>query len=161
MEVGKDRYLIWFIWMLSRLRLHEGKVIKDRRHHLRTYPNCFVAKEIIDWLIEHKEASERETAIKIMQKLLDQSIIHHGRFVHHTTHRDDMSLSGLVPYIKFDQSWICTPECSCKGSVSPKKGLPFLCGQQNYIFYKNTLAIGTTLKLKRMETGGVKNQRKK
>ncbi|KAA0703086.1 DEP domain-containing mTOR-interacting protein [Triplophysa tibetana] len=60
-----------------RLRLHEGKVIKDRRHHLRTYPNCFVAKEIIDWLIEHKEASERETAIKIMQKLLDQSIIHH------------------------------------------------------------------------------------
>ncbi|XP_034729310.1 DEP domain-containing mTOR-interacting protein isoform X3 [Etheostoma cragini] len=60
-----------------RLRLHEAKVIKDRRHHLRTYPNCFVAKELIDWLIEHKEASDRETAIKIMQKLLDQSIIHH------------------------------------------------------------------------------------
>ncbi|XP_052002845.1 DEP domain-containing mTOR-interacting protein-like isoform X3 [Xyrauchen texanus] len=60
-----------------RLRLHESKVIKDRRHHLRTYPNCFVAKEIIDWLIEHKETSDRDTAIKIMQKLLDQSIIHH------------------------------------------------------------------------------------
>ncbi|XP_023275509.1 DEP domain-containing mTOR-interacting protein isoform X2 [Seriola lalandi dorsalis] len=60
-----------------RLRLHEGKVIKDRRHHLRTYPNCFVAKELIDWLIEHKEASDRDTAIKIMQKLLDQSIVHH------------------------------------------------------------------------------------
>lgn len=60
-----------------RLRLHEAKVIKDRRHHLRTYPNCFVAKELIDWLIEHKEASDRDTAMKIMQKLLDQSIIHH------------------------------------------------------------------------------------
>uniref|UniRef100_A0A3Q0S133 DEP domain containing MTOR-interacting protein n=1 Tax=Amphilophus citrinellus TaxID=61819 RepID=A0A3Q0S133_AMPCI len=60
-----------------RLRLHEAKVIKDRRHHLRTYPNCFVAKELIDWLIEHKEASDRDTAIKIVQKLLDQSIIHH------------------------------------------------------------------------------------
>ncbi|XP_043972386.1 DEP domain-containing mTOR-interacting protein isoform X1 [Gambusia affinis] len=60
-----------------RLRLHEGKVIKDRRHHLRTYPNCFVAKELIDWLIEHKEASDRDTAIRIMQKLLDQSIVHH------------------------------------------------------------------------------------
>lgn len=60
-----------------RLRLHEGKVIKDRRHHLRTYPNCFVAKELIDWLLEHKEACDRDTAIKIMQKLLDQSIIHH------------------------------------------------------------------------------------
>ena len=61
-----------------RLRLHEAKVIKDRRHHLRTYPNCFVAKELIDWLMEHKEASDRDTAIRIMQKLLDQSIVHHG-----------------------------------------------------------------------------------
>uniref|UniRef100_A0A3B4BHE7 DEP domain-containing protein n=1 Tax=Periophthalmus magnuspinnatus TaxID=409849 RepID=A0A3B4BHE7_9GOBI len=60
-----------------RLRLHEAKVIKDRRHHLRTYPNCFVGKELIDWLIDHKEATDRETAIKIIQKLLDQCIIHH------------------------------------------------------------------------------------
>ncbi|KAM9166407.1 DEP domain-containing mTOR-interacting protein isoform 1-T1 [Pangshura tecta] len=60
-----------------RLRLHEEKVIKDRRHHLKTYPNCFVAKELIDWLIDHKEASDRETAIKLVQKLLDRSIIHH------------------------------------------------------------------------------------
>ncbi|KAM6101685.1 DEP domain-containing mTOR-interacting protein isoform 2-T3 [Theristicus caerulescens] len=60
-----------------RLRLHEEKVIKDRRHHLKTYPNCFVAKELIDWLIDHKEASDRETAIKLVQKLLDHSIIHH------------------------------------------------------------------------------------
>ncbi|KAB0371993.1 hypothetical protein FD755_016931, partial [Muntiacus reevesi] len=60
------------------LRLHEEKVIKDRRHHLKTYPNCFVAKELIDWLIEHKEASDRETAIKLMQKLADRGIIHHG-----------------------------------------------------------------------------------
>lgn len=63
---------------LSRLRLHEEKVIKDRRHHLKTYPNCFVAKELIDWLIEHKEASDRETAVKLMQKLADRGIIHHG-----------------------------------------------------------------------------------
>uniref|UniRef100_A0A2I3BRE1 DEP domain containing MTOR-interacting protein n=1 Tax=Mus musculus TaxID=10090 RepID=A0A2I3BRE1_MOUSE len=64
-----------------RLRLHEEKVIKDRRHHLKTYPNCFVAKELIDWLIEHKEASDRETAIKLMQKLADRGIIHHGRMM--------------------------------------------------------------------------------
>ncbi|KAJ8785043.1 hypothetical protein J1605_007599 [Eschrichtius robustus] len=62
---------------LTQLRLHEEKVIKDRRHHLKTYPNCFVAKELIDWLIEHKEASDRETAIKLMQKLADRGIIHH------------------------------------------------------------------------------------
>ncbi|XP_007909495.1 DEP domain-containing mTOR-interacting protein isoform X2 [Callorhinchus milii] len=60
-----------------RLRLHDGKLIKDRRYHLRTYPNCFVAKELTDWLIDHKEAPDRETAIKLMQKLMDHNIIHH------------------------------------------------------------------------------------
>uniref|UniRef100_UPI00398E5DFB DEP domain-containing mTOR-interacting protein-like isoform X3 n=1 Tax=Pristiophorus japonicus TaxID=55135 RepID=UPI00398E5DFB len=60
-----------------RLRLHDGKLIKDRRYNLRTYPNCFVAKELTDWLIDHKEAPDRETAIKLMQKLMDHNIIHH------------------------------------------------------------------------------------
>ncbi|XP_063153006.1 DEP domain-containing mTOR-interacting protein-like [Candoia aspera] len=60
-----------------RLRLHDGKLIKDRRYHLRTYPNCFVAKELIDWLIDHKEAPDRETGIRLMQKLMDHDIIHH------------------------------------------------------------------------------------
>lgn len=61
-----------------RLRLHDGKLIKDRRYHLRTYPNCFVAKELTDWLIDHKEAPDRETGIRLMQKLMDHYIIHHG-----------------------------------------------------------------------------------
>ncbi|KAM3839349.1 DEP domain-containing mTOR-interacting protein-like isoform 2-T2 [Vipera latastei] len=61
-----------------RLRLHDGKLIKDRRYHLRTYPNCFVAKELIDWLIDHKEAPDRETGIRLMQKLMDHDILHHG-----------------------------------------------------------------------------------
>ncbi|XP_023350219.1 DEP domain-containing mTOR-interacting protein isoform X3 [Sarcophilus harrisii] len=61
----------------QRLRLHDGKLIKDRRYHLRTYPNCFVAKELTDWLIDHKEAPDRETGIRLMQKLMDHYIIHH------------------------------------------------------------------------------------
>ncbi|XP_077191949.1 DEP domain-containing mTOR-interacting protein-like [Paroedura picta] len=60
-----------------RLRLHDGKLIKDRRYHLRTYPNCFVAKELTDWLIDHKEAPDRETGIRLIQKLMDHFIIHH------------------------------------------------------------------------------------
>ncbi|XP_069506900.1 DEP domain-containing mTOR-interacting protein-like isoform X1 [Ambystoma mexicanum] len=60
-----------------RLRLHDAKLIKDRRYHLRTYPNCFVAKELTDWLIDHKEAPDRETGNRLMQKLMDHTIIHH------------------------------------------------------------------------------------
>ncbi|XP_061902365.1 DEP domain-containing mTOR-interacting protein [Entelurus aequoreus] len=60
-----------------RLRLHDGKLIKDRRYHLRTYPNCFVAQELIDWLVSHKEAPDRVTAVCLMQHLMDQDIVHH------------------------------------------------------------------------------------
>ncbi|XP_060898438.1 DEP domain-containing mTOR-interacting protein [Labrus mixtus] len=60
-----------------RLRLHDGKLIKDRRYHLRTYPNCFVAQELTDWLVSHKEAPDRVTAVCLMQHLIDQDIVHH------------------------------------------------------------------------------------
>ncbi|KAG8547541.1 hypothetical protein GDO81_028078 [Engystomops pustulosus] len=70
-------HILSFSSLLFRLRLHEEKIIKDRRHHLRTYPNCFVAREVIDWLIERKEASDRTIAIELMQKMIDTNIIHH------------------------------------------------------------------------------------
>ncbi|XP_061584738.1 DEP domain-containing mTOR-interacting protein [Cololabis saira] len=60
-----------------RLRLHDGKLIKDRRYHLRTYPNCFVSQELIDWLVSHKEASDRATAVRLVQHLMDHDIVHH------------------------------------------------------------------------------------
>ncbi|XP_012696603.2 DEP domain-containing mTOR-interacting protein [Clupea harengus] len=60
-----------------RLRLHDGKLIKDRRYHLRTYPNCFVAEELIDWLVSHKEAPNRQVALELMQHLIDHDIVHH------------------------------------------------------------------------------------
>ncbi|KAM9361595.1 DEP domain-containing mTOR-interacting protein [Symphorus nematophorus] len=60
-----------------RLRLHDGKLIKDRRYHLRTYPNCFVAQELIDWLVSHKESPDRVTAVCLLQHLMDNDIVHH------------------------------------------------------------------------------------
>ncbi|KAM8916295.1 DEP domain-containing mTOR-interacting protein isoform 1-T1 [Spinachia spinachia] len=60
-----------------RLKLHDGKLIKDRRYHLRTYPNCFVAQELIDWLVSHKEAPDRATAVRLLQHLMDHDILHH------------------------------------------------------------------------------------
>lgn len=63
----------------SRLRLHDSKLIKERRYHLRTYPNCFVAQELIDWLLSHKEAPDRATAVCLMQHLMDHDIFHHGK----------------------------------------------------------------------------------
>lgn len=60
-----------------RLQLHEGRVIKDRRHLLRTYPNCFVTRELVDWLVQQGEASDRTTAGLIMHHLMQHGVIHH------------------------------------------------------------------------------------
>ncbi|KAK7907472.1 hypothetical protein WMY93_016084 [Mugilogobius chulae] len=59
-----------------RLKLHDGKLIKERRYHLRTYPNCLVGQELIDWLVSHKEAPDRTTAVFLMQHLMDHDIVH-------------------------------------------------------------------------------------
>uniref|UniRef100_A0A8C8JEX6 Si:dkeyp-97e7.9 n=1 Tax=Oncorhynchus tshawytscha TaxID=74940 RepID=A0A8C8JEX6_ONCTS len=49
------------LYLTATLRLHDGKLIKDRLYHLRTYPNYFLAQELTDWLNSHKEALDRAT----------------------------------------------------------------------------------------------------
>lgn len=75
---GLTEKVVTNLTFISRLRLHDGKLIKDRRYHLRTYPNCFVAQEVIDWLVSHKEAPDRGTATCLLQHLMDHDIVHHG-----------------------------------------------------------------------------------
>lgn len=63
-----------------RLRLHceQPPMIKDRRYHARMYQKCFVGRELVDWLIEHLEATNRNIAVKCMRALQDVGLIHHG-----------------------------------------------------------------------------------
>ena len=63
-----------------RIRLHceQPPLIKDRRYHARMYQKCFVGRELVDWLIEHLEVSNRNTAVKCMRVLQDIGLLHHG-----------------------------------------------------------------------------------
>lgn len=64
-----------------RLLLHEENppLIKDRRYHLRTYQACFIGHEMVDWLLKKGEVESRNEAVAMMQKLIDNGVIHHGR----------------------------------------------------------------------------------
>lgn len=53
-------------------------MVKDRRYHLKTYPNCIVGHEVVSWMVDRKEVETRKEAVAIMQKLLDNGVIHHG-----------------------------------------------------------------------------------
>ncbi len=64
-----------------RLLLHEEEppLIKDRRYHLKTYEKCFIGVEMVDWLLMKGEVESRSEAVAMMQKLLDNGVVHHGK----------------------------------------------------------------------------------
>ena len=64
-----------------RLLLHDEDppIIKARRYHLRVYESCFVGHDMVDWLLKKGEVESRKEAVAMMQKLLDNGVIHHGK----------------------------------------------------------------------------------
>ena len=62
-----------------RLLLHDEQppLIKDRRYHLKLYPQCFVGSELVDWLLSKGEVNSRIEAVAMMQKLCENGVIHH------------------------------------------------------------------------------------
>lgn len=60
------------------LHAENPPLIRDRRYHLRTYQTCFAGHEMVDWLLKKGEVESRREAIAMMQKLIDNGVIHHG-----------------------------------------------------------------------------------
>ena len=60
------------------LHLEKPPLMKDRRYHLRTFEACFVGHEMVDWLLKKGEVESRREAVAMMQKLLENEVIHHG-----------------------------------------------------------------------------------
>lgn len=54
-----------------------GLSVCDRQYHLRTYRNCFVASQLVDWFIEAGLAEDRKSGVKLGQILVDTDYIHH------------------------------------------------------------------------------------
>lgn len=64
------------------LREHFPGMIKDRRYHLKIYSTCLVGNELVTWLVDRKEVETRKEAVAVMQKLLENGVIHHGKRCH-------------------------------------------------------------------------------
>lgn len=61
----------------------EGIVeIKDRTYHLRKYEKCFVGKDSVTELVERKVFYTRAEAVKLMDDLLQNGLIHHVVYDH-------------------------------------------------------------------------------
>ena len=60
------------------LHSEQPQIIKDRRYHLRTFEKSFIGHEMVDWLLKKGEVESRREAVAMMQKLLENGVIHHG-----------------------------------------------------------------------------------
>uniref|UniRef100_A0A6Q2ZM19 1-phosphatidylinositol 3-phosphate 5-kinase n=1 Tax=Esox lucius TaxID=8010 RepID=A0A6Q2ZM19_ESOLU len=61
-----------------------GMEFQDHRYWLRTYPNCIVGKELVNWLLTSGTICTRAQAIAIGQALVD------GRWLDCVTHHDQL-----------------------------------------------------------------------
>ncbi|XP_046701901.1 1-phosphatidylinositol 3-phosphate 5-kinase isoform X3 [Silurus meridionalis] len=61
-----------------------GMEFQDHRYWLRTYPNCIVGKDLVNWLLRNGTISTRAQAIAIGQALVD------GRWLECVTHHDQI-----------------------------------------------------------------------
>jgi hypothetical protein len=69
-------YSIEITELVNKIRGENGLEIKDRVYRFKTYPNCFIGNEFIQFLTNSSEITKYQ-AIKLGQSLIDNKIIHH------------------------------------------------------------------------------------
>ena len=60
----------------ERMRSSGGLDVRDRIHRLRSYGECFVGREAVDWLVRHQRVG-REEAVRLGQRLAALGLIRH------------------------------------------------------------------------------------
>ena len=53
-----------------------GIIITDRKYHFKTYKNCFIGNELVDWLCNNYNISRLE-AVEVGDKLRKYNLLHH------------------------------------------------------------------------------------
>lgn len=62
--------------LVAAMRNVGGLHIKERPFRLKTYQQCFVGSEAVDWMVSYLDVS-REEAVQIGQRLINENWIHH------------------------------------------------------------------------------------
>jgi hypothetical protein len=57
-----------------------GVEIRDRKHRLRSYKQCFIGKALVSWLLEHGYAADRAAALALGRQLPLQHVVDEHEF---------------------------------------------------------------------------------
>ncbi len=64
------------ISLIKEMQGKNGVEIKNRRFRLKSYPDCFIGSEAVDWLMKTQKINQEE-ALLLGQHLLKYGLIHH------------------------------------------------------------------------------------
>lgn len=111
-------------------RLEQGLEVKDRRYHLKSYKNCFVGSDAVQFMVSSGLTSTEEDALLLGNLLLDAGYIAHvlrehkfenkHLFYRFTKHEDhgapglsgiSVSLSVFAPSVEQGQFAFLPPFC--------------------------------------------------
>jgi hypothetical protein len=70
--------------------------VKDRKYHMKTYNNCFVGSEAIDFLMGYLQLPSRKEALKIAQQMNSQL-----NFCEHVSHDHDDQIQDAYLFYRF------------------------------------------------------------
>ncbi|TKS76666.1 Rap guanine nucleotide exchange factor 3 [Collichthys lucidus] len=77
-DVGTDRVVKAARSVYSVMIERNPGMIRDRKHHLKTYRQCCSGKELVDWLMKQNECLQsRSQAVGMWQVLVDEGILVH------------------------------------------------------------------------------------
>jgi len=52
-----------------------GIIIQKRKQNKKSYPNCFIGTQMVDWMMKHLSLANRNEAVAIGQKMMDDGFI--------------------------------------------------------------------------------------
>jgi len=55
-----------------------GVEVKERKYRLKSYPNCFIGQEAVDWMLVNLPIRDREEAVQLGNKLLAAGYVKHA-----------------------------------------------------------------------------------
>lgn len=69
-------------------RMMESVELRDRQYHLKTYKNCFVGTDAVEWMIRDGLAESAESAVELGNRMKEQGFIKHVTSSHDFENKD-------------------------------------------------------------------------
>jgi hypothetical protein len=96
-------------------------IVKDRKHHFRTYKSSFIGSEFVDWLVESEKLTSRPAAIALAKEMAEHSFIR-GLAGDSTSFEDKKTMYRFSIHLKDEVALVSPPTSPSAAPPNPFGG---------------------------------------